>query len=323
MKTPPRIHAFAPRRIRDLKEQRYDAFLASLGYEERSSQIPEVLTPPTIRTAVPFGDRHECHWEANKQWYDKTDWDQPELSEDDFSPWVDSWIRDLAGGSARRLGVDVSSMSRRRIAAVVETLLTLDSEDRLAVDFLYTPAEFGPPASGADPPVFEVAPVSSYFAGWWSDLELPLVAIIGVGYELELASSAIDTLEPGGAEVFMPDGEDERFREEVLKANKGLMSTKIVREPASTYLVSDPFTCFRQIEASLKEVESTNRVSLVPLGPKIFAVCSMLVAGMYPDSAQVIRVSAGERQEAIDRRSNGKVCGLTVVVAPPADQEEA
>jgi predicted transcriptional regulator len=317
----PRIRPLQPRSLRSIKKNQYDAALASLGFERRCRQTPKAIGTPAIAAAIAFGDRREHDYAANERWFAQNGWEHVEIPEEEVIAWVGNWMSELAGrrDDPVRVAVDVSSMSRMRIAAVIEALLHLGPEARAEVDLLYTPAEFEPPPK-EDPPVFSVAPVSSYFAGWWTDLGMPLVAVIGVGYELEMAASAIDKLEPERTIVFTPDGEDPRYAREVERANRALMATKGVDRPPTPYEVANPFGCFTALESQLSRLETQSRVALVPLGPKIYAACAMLAAGLHLEQTQVIRVSAGDRQQALNRKSNGKLCGLRVVVGP-ADTE--
>jgi hypothetical protein len=319
MSSGPLIEPFPSGGIERLGEEHYAGVLASLGFEGRSRQIPEAIGSAGHAVAVPFGDRHDKEYDANLAWFKEHQWLLSECDEGGYMERVEEWLAHSCSGAADEVAVavDVSSMSRSRMAAVVEHLMTARLDLRLQVDFLYTPAEFGKPSEEEEePPVLDVAPVSSFFAGWWSALDLPLRVIIGIGYEFERASSAINALEPFETQVYVPKGKDGRYLDAVMKANKGLMETEGVIPEKVHYKVLDPFECLRSIESSLARLKSERRVALVPLGPKIFSICALLVAGLHPDSSQVIRVSAGDRQEPSDRRSDGTVCGLRMTVEP-------
>ena len=309
----------------DLRERRYDAVLASLGFEYRCREIPAALAPAGSRYAIPFEDHtSDADYALNKQWFDGNGWEQPAVGEAAFASWVFSWLEGLndEADGPLRLAVDISSMSRPRMAGIVEALLSLPRRRRIEVDFLYTPAKFEPPRPASDPHVFDVAPVTPYFAGWWSDLEAPLWVLIGVGYELELASSAIDALEPAKTEAYVPQGDDERYLDKIKEANAALLDYPGALHLTTFYAVSNPFACFRQLESRLEQLTPAHRIALVPLGPKIFAVCAMLAAALHPAATQIIRVSAGARQLAVNRYSDGNVYGLTAVVGPSRDEEE-
>ena len=318
----PRIREFPARTLEAIDGARYDAALASLGFEMRCREIPAAIGTPADATVIPFGDRHVLDYRKNEAWFREHSWKEVELEEEQIVSWTANWLAGLSSGHAEsvRIAIDVSSMNRLRIGAVIEAMLSLPLDARAEVDLLYTPAQFEVPDQSEDPQVFDVTPVSDYFAGWWTDLGAPLVAVIGVGYELEMAASAIDKLEPEGTIVFTPNGEDARYAKEVARANVALMQpAKVGRQP---YEVADPFGCFGLLETTLAKLEQRFRVAFVPLGPKIFAACAMLAAGLHPDTSQVIRVTTGSRGTAVNRRSNGKLCGLTVLINPPPGEQE-
>jgi hypothetical protein len=64
-------------------------------------------------------------------------------------------------------------------------------------------------------------------------------------------------------------------------------------------------------------------VIVLPFGPKIFTLCSLLVAGLHP-TVSVWRVSAGGAERPVNRRASGRITCLTVTFAPlslEAEQE--
>jgi hypothetical protein len=312
------IAPFPARDLERLADESYHGVLASLGFEQRCREIPEAVGSAGYAVAVPFNDRRDVEYETNLAWFSKHGWHQPECEEAGYAGCVAEWLEQASAMTDEtiRVAIDVSSMSRSRMAAAIEHLLTVTPDARLEVDFLYAPAEFAEPSKEEEPPVLDVAPVSGFFAGWWSALDFPLRVIIGVGYEFEQASSAINALEPFETQVYVPEGDDGDYLPEVIKANKGLMQTEGVIQDTVRYKVPDPFSCMRRLEASLLRLKSERRIAFVPLGPKIFSICAMLVAGLHPESTQVIRVSAGSRQEPENRCSDRTVCGLKMTIEP-------
>jgi hypothetical protein len=317
----PRIGSFPARKLSELDASQYDSALVSLGYEKRARQIAEQLVDVPDRTAIPFTDRHELEYETNLSWLRENEWKMPAVAENQIVTFMSTWLGERALARGRedrvRLAIDISSMSRVRIAAVVQALLSLPEGAGTDVDLLYTPAKFPSALQGDDPQVFDVGPVSRYFAGWWTNLSAPLVAVIGVGYEREMAASAIDKLEPTDMIVFASTtaGVD-RYAPEVTSANQALLAPGEEGPLVVRYDLADPSGCFSTLEATLARLERDCRVVIVPLGPKMFAACAMLASALHPRSSQVIRVSAGEREKGLHRESDGKVYGLRVVVVP-------
>jgi hypothetical protein len=318
----PRIKPFAARKLAQAGEISYSGALASLGFEKRCRQIPEALGVSGI--AIPFGDRQELDYFDNLAFFEESGWEMPQVEDEDYFGWVSTWLQGhLLEDRQVRVAVDVSSMSRRRIADVVEAVVSLPLEAELDVDFLYTPAGYESYDDKLQPPIFSVAPVSEFFAGWWSALDKPLFAIVGLGYELEMASGALDRLEPQEAQAFVPEGSDPRYFNAVREANRGIGDWVGVEPEEIFYSVADPFDCFRKLEARVSRLQSGNRVALIPLGPKIFALVATLTGALHQRSAQVIRVSAGKHQEALPRCSDGDLFGLTVSLSNPPSAEPA
>lgn len=312
----PRVKPFAPTTLDLVDGGVYRSVLASLGFERRCREIPDALGVAGL--AIPFGDHHELDYEANLEFFNSKGWDMPAIEEDKYFDYVFHWLTRLTeSGEPTRIAADVSSMSRRRIANLVEAVLALPPQVALDIDFLYTPADFEAHDPDREPPIFSVEPVSKYFGGWWKELEKPLFAFVGLGYELERAASALDVLEPELTQVYVPEGSDERYLEAVRAANTGLFGSRGVDEREVLYAVADPFSSFRRLESDVGRASETHRVSLIPLGPKIFALVATVVAAFHPTTCQVIRVSAGGRQEPLQRRSDGSLYGLTVSLRPP------
>jgi len=316
--TVPRVLPFKARELDDASRLQYDSMLASVGFETRSRQIAEAV--PVVGKAIPFKDHKVLDYEENLKFFKGAGWDLPEISDEEYFVWVSEWLTTvIEANKPARIAIDVSSMSRRRIADVIEAIISLPDEAEAAIDFLYTAAVFEKPDKDEEPPIFSVAPVSEFFAGWWDDLEKPLFAIVGLGYELERAASALDLLEPSRTQLFVPEGRDLKYLEAVREANLGLDDWRGLDPEEILYSVSDPFACFRQLEQKVSRLQSRERIALVPLGPKIFAVAAILTAALHPTSSQVIRVTAGLHQPTQYRPSDGSLFGLSVVVKPPPE----
>ncbi len=317
----PRIKPFLPRKLDDAADLSYRSVLASLGFEQRCRQIPEALDEKGV--AIPFDDHHELDYVQNLEFFEESGWDIPAVSDESYFDWVLNWLHELvADGGPARIAIDVSSTSRKRIADAVEAILSLPLDVDLDVDFLYTPAEYEDFNEALEPPIFSVAPVSEFFAGWWNALDKPLFAVVGLGYELEMASSALDLLEPQVAQAFVPEGSDPRYLKAVREANRGIGDWCGVDPEEVAYAVSDPFATFRTLEARVGRLREDHRIALVPLGPKIFAVVATIIGALHPRSAQVIRVTAGKHREPIPRASDGDLFGITLSLSRPPSLEQ-
>jgi hypothetical protein len=318
----PRIKPYPASKLKALESEGYDAALATIGYEERGRQIPEALGVAGL--AVPFADHHEHDFKKNLEFFRDAKWEISECNGQSFYELVSAWFSGLLKDSEQlvRIAVDVSSMRRHRIADIVEAVFALPVEANIDVDFLYAPARYAEPNPNREPQVISVAPVTDAFAGWWDDLDKPLLAIVGLGYEFERAASALDVLEPDNTQIYVPKGSDGRYAKAVGKANAGLGELPGVMPSRVEYSVADPFSCFKSLEVTVSRMAASDRIALIPLGPKIFALAATVVAALHAADVQVVRVSAGINEPAEPRKADGNVYGLTISLRPPPEVEE-
>jgi hypothetical protein len=311
-------------------DRNYRSLLCSVGYESRSRAIAEQLhTVVEDLHGVEFHHHHNEVYEENRRRLDEIGAQVQRLDDEQFSPWVTRWLANLAGDGIH-VGVDISSMSRPRIAGVIQAIMALPNGAQLTVDLLYTPAQYEPAPREMPDATEALDPVISAFAGAPADPQQPLVLIFGLGYEPERAASALDEFAPQGALPFFPVGRDQRFERDVQNANVSVLELSEVRDPVR-YAIEDPFRTFCDLEVVVETIragtpafsaeEGTQRPArplLLPLGPKIFAATCMLVAAAADPPVPVWRVSSGVFGEAQERHSDGSLVTLRVSTAPLA-----
>lgn len=313
-----RLEPFSARRIEDARGLRYDAALFSLGYEPRCRAIAEHLTDVGQLVAASFAhNREEASFVENAAWYADRPHEVVDVDGNEFGPWVERWLAAVTEPPdaddeepTKRVAIDISSMTRLRIAAVVEALNELPGDRAVQVDFLYAPECYHEPPPPADA-TLSIGPVSPYFAGWSTELDRPLVALIGLGFEPEKAAGAVEFLEPEHAYACAPIGPDPRFRAKLDESNAGLWrSDRVTR--GFDYRLEDPYATFGRVESRVEALLRSARPLLVPLGPKIFALSSLLAAALHLPAVPVWRVSSGELERPVPREACGELYGLTV-----------
>jgi hypothetical protein len=309
--------------------RRYRALLCSVGFETRSRAIAERLYPSVGELyGVEFPDRHNEVYKQNRAVMDELQARVCRLDDEPFSAWIADWLTSLAREGRQSVAVDVSSMSRPRIAGVVQAIIGLPTYAKLTVDLLYTAAQYEKAPTEMPDATEALDPVTPAFAGVPADPQQPLVLIFGLGYEPERAASALDEFAPQRAIPFFPVGGDERFEADVQAANASVLELSDVAEPWC-YAIKDPFRTFCDLEVLLDRIRSghqgpcnagedprAGRPLLLPLGPKIFAATCMLAAASADRPVAVWRVSSGALEEANDRRSDGELVTLRVSTAP-------
>jgi hypothetical protein len=294
----------------DLDTREYDALLCSLGYETRSRTVAEHLGGEPKVHAAGFAHHHTMAYKDNRSYLSSCGAELKELSGRDFT----IWMADRLAQQQRRIAIDISSMSRPRIAATVQALRQSTNRE-VIVDFLYVPQRYDGPPENTDIPA-ALEPVSSDFAGWYPDVDRSLVVLFGLGYEPLRASGAIDALEPDMAIPFFPFGNEEGFAGDVLAANETVFNLPNV-EQARPYRLDDPFGCFAELDSLVSYYAGGgSRLLLLPLGPKIFALVCILVAAMRSPVTPVWRVSPGPLDKPVDRLPGDIVVTMSVSPTP-------
>jgi hypothetical protein len=308
------------RALADGPPEPLDLLVGSLGWERRSRRIPEAFRGEAKHIilldldSAGLGDYDEnlCH--ANSAGLD-----HPKLEPKELTSWLIERVKELAPPNARapRIGIDVSSLSRDRIAYLIQGLQQFestpaeDAEATIVVDFFYTPAV--PPERTPGPEHIEVlGPVTPRFAGFAPEPNSPVVAFVGLGIEEDRAIGALEYIEPSRVTVFVPYGENVSFDQKVRAANT-LVWKQVPEELTIRYRVDDPFWLYTTLEERVFNAGSEGRPILVPLGPKIFAACCLLVASQHR-RAGVWRVSPGNLGSSETIESAGKLVALRVEV---------
>jgi hypothetical protein len=113
--------------------------------------------------------------------------------------------------------------------------------------------------------------------------------------------------------AFLPESPITKYANAVRRANRILLES-VPTAQQLVFPVHQPADCFVLLESFTHRLASSNCPVFFPLGPKIFSLCSLLVACLYPEVA-VWRISSGPEGEALDRFPSGIVCGLTAEFA--------
>jgi hypothetical protein len=154
-----------------------------------------------------------------------------------------------------------------------------------------------------------VGPIAPEFSGWWSEPDLPTAAIVGVGYEQDKALGAIEHVQPSEVWLFFPRSPVAEYTSALEYANRSLIE-KVKRERGKMlhYDVDAPYALFADLESLVAGLSSRANCILLPFGPKLFALSSLLVACVHREAA-VWRVSGAE--QPTDRIGHS-VYGLSV-----------
>lgn len=297
------VRAFEPQ-----PKPHYDLFVAAVGYERRARYVVQEYQPDAIvKLGIGFTDRQVLEFERNRTILSARGYHVDAVSDGDLHVSLQTAIGLIQPCEhVIRVGVDISSFSRFRIATIVESLRTfaIRSARKCIADFYYSVAQFSRPPKRNGPNT-ALGPVAPPFAGWTSHPDLPLAAVLGLGYEEDKALGALEHVQAAGGWIVKPVSLDPRFDAAVEKANRRLLDGTVPGRILE-YRVDDLLGCFGVIESLVFGLERDYNVLVLPFGPKSLALCSLLVACLHPNVA-VWRVSAGGYEEPVNRKASGQV----------------
>lgn len=292
----------------------YDLLVAALGYESRAISVASELARFCRRCiAIGFSrNNEELSYPANKSWFIENKAQVfDKIEDEDFADKLTSELAQVVSRSkvVSRIAIDISCLNRYRLACAFAILIPMLLERRILVDVWYSLASFQPPR--VQPIRNEVVgPIHAEFAGWFSDPGRPLAMIAGLGYEQGKIMGATEYLQASRVIAFSPISPIAEYEGHVETANRTLLR-ELGERDVIRYLVSDPARTLAILDSSIRGLEETHNVVILPLGPKIFTV-SALLAQRYHSEASVWRVSSGRHDAPRDIKPSGHLYGLGI-----------
>lgn len=291
----------------------YDLLICALGFESRASYFARNFSiNAQKKVAISFEFNKVLAYEENKDFFANNGFDIAHIRDEEIGEYLSSLVSDLTSELQLKILLDCSSLSRSKIARIAQHFHSLSRTINITLDIVYCTAVFSEP-DDENSTIKVSSYISSYFAGWPIDPTYPVSTIIGLGYDAGKAMGAIEYLEAGEYWLLKPHGFDDKFLDEVNKANSDLLAST----PDSNiidYRLNDPVTLYLTLNSLIGGAKETSRPIIIPFGPKIFAVCSILVAiNQYPEIG-IWRVSSDDLETPVDRQGDGNVSCIRVIL---------
>lgn len=279
----------------------YHLVLVVCGYESRSRYMAEVRDISSCRkVALGYGNGEELAFECNREFFSRSGFSFNSIKDEEFEGYIEDLIRSARKVDGKfRVLLDISCLTRLRLAQIVEALVEAGSFE---LDVFYSLAEFSPPAR-VQPKNEFLCPVTDYLSGWTGDASKPVVVISGLGYEQMMALGIIEHIDPANAWLFFPESPDARYDEAVRMSNDILLSETPLSN-VITYPVMSGDALSAKLFSLVDSLRCDYRCILMPLGPKTFALAS-IIAGCYYGDVSVWRASAGKHCLPVDRKPSG------------------
>lgn len=288
-------------------EAEFDLLIFAVGYEARARHVAETYAPRSkIIMGYRFPEGHIFSFDKNMEFLERVNGLLLQSSDS-----IESILRIQGADSFhnRRICLDVSSLNRGAMSALLGELLASSYFSGCSLSILYAVAEFTIPTY-AEVDFLDFGPLEG-FEGWTANPEKPTTLILGLGYEADHAIGALEYLDPSAAFAFFPDGHDTKFANEVQKAN-GTFFDVLGMERVVRYPVLSPYQTFWQMRSLILSLRSVSRVVLVPMGPKIFCSLCLICQKVLGEEISVWRASGHTLENAKETKAAGPVCGYTV-----------
>jgi len=283
----------------------YSVVLATCGYERRSSYLARIIAAPKLGLALIHDENRVASFDDNFGIYRDRGW-----LTDKLDVLLDRASAALKGAKPS-MAIDISSMPRSVMAAVVEWIIQKTDVD-VDIDFLYCPADFAMSAAAASRvEQLTAGPIDDYFSGAIRPPTLPIALIMGLGLERYRGLGMVELLEPSRTWAFVAQGEDSRFAQVAMQVHDQLLNAR--NSKVVTYDVYSLASTYQALESLCFGLGPRHRIVLAPSGPKIFSLASMLVAATRsPFRPAVWRVGSAGSATPADVIESGEVIASRV-----------
>jgi hypothetical protein len=310
---------------RDSLDTSYGCWMSCHGYESRSVAHLDLLSL-TVDRSVSAGFEFPHAAEDNetsrrvalaRQRLQEAGYHTPVVNDEGFESTVREELSRLASLSKPTVIVDISSMSRSRISALLIAFAKhLQTTPSCYMDLLYFPASFTSHKHGFEP-LESLGPCHPQLSGWPADADLPLALLLGLGTEPRRADGVVEMLEPDILALYLALGDEPEYSAELQEVNRRVLN--VGGEPIR-YSLRDPSALYLSLVATGERLVERSRLVLVPLGPKLFTALSVAAALSLGPEVGVWKASSGRGVGMVDVQALGKPVVLRVSKAHTSNQ---
>lgn len=295
-----------------VKSHKWDMFLCASGFERRAGYVASRFGAIASYNAVWAFDEYpnDPSRLGNDAMFSRLGFHTHRLSGDSDNGAEEAFAALCSSMPAQDLNVliDISSMTRSWYGGILRSIRKVNDRRSVKTCFLYAPARFSPPRQQYPQNRF-VGPVPG-FAGLVLPDE-PSALVVGLGHDHGRALGMLQELDPESITSFVArPGLTRAFEKSALRANRDFLAF-VPPTQQFEYPIMDFNTLFHRLHSVTRWLGHDSAVVLAPLGPKVFALASFLVA-MNDPRVSVWRITAGPREGVSDRTAAGPVVAVMV-----------
>ncbi|NVJ62467.1 MAG: hypothetical protein HWE27_18910 [Gammaproteobacteria bacterium] len=292
----------------------YDLSIIGLGYESRA-EYQFNKNKEILGHIVSVGyDKYTnfFNYPGLKDKYKSSGIDIIEGNDDDVIFNTINWLNDeICTDKPINVFIDITVMSRKRLSALIYHLLeNLPKKSTLTIS--YELSSFVQAPSGLSP-IRKVGEVIPQLSGDIGDLNYPTSVVLGLGYEEGKALGLVNFIDAEYNYIFVPIGKDIRF-DRTVSDNNRILFEGIPENRIFKYRLEHPYNTYLDLRDLVLSISEFSSPLLAPLGPKIFAAISVVLAKELDQGMPVWRVSSEQEEEPVDRAASGNTLQLSIVL---------
>ncbi|MBQ0759799.1 MAG: hypothetical protein KBT72_09100 [Zhongshania sp.] len=299
--------------LKEFHDGNFDLAIYGVGFEERATHCAKIYLQKKVKSiAIGYDiNTDKFNYQKNKSFFTANGAEVYEGSDISCVNYLDKFLSTLDRGQPKNILLDITVMSRHRLAGLIFKLLDI-LPPKSKISITYSLSKFVEPPPG-NTPIRSLGEILPQLTGALGDLSLPSAVIFGLGYEKGKASGVLNFLDPSDAYIFIPSSPVKKFRKLVVKNNSDLFDN-IPSDNIFDYDVCDPYSTYLTLRSLVLSIKSHCRPLLIPLGPKILAsLCVILGKELYP-TLPVWRVSSDFEETPINRVASGIKIEYTIEV---------
>lgn len=314
------IHQVTDCSFSELAKVKYDLGVFASGYEARCTFIPQKFESDNLATSIVIGFKDLSDTEPRKVHddYFRTHWtSEPEIASSGNDFVIQSLLNShvAKGGSANRILVDCSSMSRLWYSGILNWARFGNGADETMIDFVYALGKY----EDKDSPMIIEDMVSIPGCEGGALQSQQSLAIFGLGFNGWASLSVLERLEADDVFAFIASpGASHDYPDRVRTLNKDFLEEPRVKQHILELPLRSVETCYRFLSELVTPHRFKDTVTLVPMGPKPHILASILVSMRFPE-VSCMRVSA-KRAHPEKVEPNGEIVAVRVVVRKESEK---
>jgi len=297
------IQHIEPENLSDIQS---DLFIASLSYESRCTSIARQLECKTCRKIALSmeGQSKEYEYKDNLLYFQENGFEIIEVSGD--KPQMGDL---LAQSSTEELKImmDCTSMPQNWYYEIFSWFANNDHLPSACLRMVYTMAAYV--EEGAPP---KVKKVSEFQNVKTKTKKTKRALILGLGQEPNVSETICKIVKPDLLYLFYADPPvEQRFVEKVFVNNHEVINATHIRNLIS-YPINNGTAIYQSLIDVILPLRNEYSITLIPQGPKIFSIASILLQMGYPDI--MISYPVFKKSQLRDRVPCGKPVVLDVLL---------